>query len=199
MDNLIVFDHPYGASASENIPHRRSFSAALCKSLIEKLERKGERVDLIDLHADGFDPVMTAANLANWRKGEPLNDQVADYQRRIQKADRLIFIFPVWWELMPAMTKGFIDKVYAKGILYEQPKKGPMRTKLSAHQKIVVYTVMGTPKVVYERIFGKPVIKALKLGTFMKTGVKDFTWKNFSGVDKLSLEERQRLLRRIDL
>ncbi|MCF7522826.1 hypothetical protein L3X07_04570 [Levilactobacillus brevis] len=41
-------------------------------------------MDLIDLHADGFDPVMSAAELQLWRQGQPVNDQVADYQRRLR-------------------------------------------------------------------------------------------------------------------
>ena len=42
---------------------------------------------------------------------------MADYQERLLKADEIVFIFPIWWEAMPAMTKGFFDKVIAKGII----------------------------------------------------------------------------------
>lgn len=199
MKNLIVFDHPYTARACNNEPHKRSFCAAICKRLTGLMLERGEEVDVIDLHADHFNPVMSAEELALWRRGIALNDQVADYQKRIQQADRIIFIFPIWWELMPAMTKGFLDKVYAKDILYSQPKQGPMKTKLNPHKKIMVFTVMGTPKLLYKLVFGKPVIKALHRGTFMKTGLKHFEWKNFSHVDTLTLEEREKLLQNISL
>ncbi len=194
MNTLIIFDHPYTAEAHRNEPHNRSFCAAVCKALIESEIAKGNSVDLIDLHVDGFDPVMSAEDLKNWRQGIPMNRQVADYQRRIAEAERIAFIFPIWWELMPAMTKGFIDKVYAKGILYDQPDKGPMRTKLDRKKQIAVFTVMGSPKFIYNTIFGKPVIKALQRGTFMKTGLKHFIWKSYSQVDELDLKERQNLL-----
>ena len=194
MKTVIVFDHPYTAAASENVPHNRSFCAALCKRVRLQLEKQGEEVDLIDLHADGFDPVMSAADLANWRKGVPMNGQVADYQDRIREANRIVFIFPVWWELMPAMTKGFIDKVYAKNVLYDQGDGTHMATRLSRDMRVVVMTVMSTPTGLYKTVFGKPVVKALQRGTFAKTGLRNFTWMPYAGVDKLSPEQRETLL-----
>lgn len=199
MRNLIVFDHPYTAAACNNEPHNRSFCAALCKQATEVLTEKGDEVDLIDLHADGFNPVMSAEELALWRKGEPMNERVADYQNRIRKADRIIFIFPIWWELMPAMTKGFLDKVYAKNVLYNQPKDDPMSTNLSKDTEIVVITCMGTPTGIYKTVFGKPVIKAMQLGTFRKTGLKNFKWIPYSNVDKLTLEQRTELLSKLEI
>lgn len=44
MNNLIVFDHPYGTQASEDEPHNRSFCAALCKSVVNMLQARGEKV-----------------------------------------------------------------------------------------------------------------------------------------------------------
>ena len=194
MKAVIVFDHPYTAAASENVPHNRSFCAALCKRVRLQLEQRGEEVDLIDLHADGFDPVMSAADLANWRKGVPMNGQVADYQDRIREANRIVFMFPVWWELMPAMTKGFIDKVYAKNVLYDQGDGTRMATRLPRDMRVVVMTVMSTPTGLYKTVFGKPVVKALQRGVFAKTGLRNFTWMPYAGVDKLSPEQREKLL-----
>lgn len=198
MKTVIVFDHPYTAKACKNELHNRSFTAALCESLTGKLRSKGNEVDLIDLHADCFDPVMSREDLANWRKGIPMSSQVADYQQRIRQANQIVFMFPVWWELMPAMTKGFVDKVYAKSILYTGAGM-KMETALCKSTKIAVVTVMGTPKGVYSTVFGKPVIKALQRGTFAKTGLKDFTWKCYSGVDKLNAQQRAKLIDEFDL
>ncbi len=195
MKTLIVFDHPYTADASENEPHNRSFSAALCKQVRESETKNGNVVDLIDLAKDGFNPVMSKEDLANWRKGSSANEQVANYQQRMLEADRIVFIFPIWWELMPAATKGFIDKVYAKNILYTQSKDGvSMNTLLKPNVEVVAITTMGTPNLLYSLVFKKPVVKALGLGMCRKTGIKKFRWIPFSGVDKLSLEQRQKLI-----
>lgn len=193
-NTLVVFDHPYGAQAYENEPHNRSFSAALCKRIINTERERGFNVDLIDLASDGFNPAMSREDLANWRKGVSMNAQVADYQQRMLRADRIVFVFPIWWELMPTRTKGFLDKVYAKNLLYDQPAKGAMRTRLKSNVEVFAVTTMGTPKVLYKIVFGKPAVKALQWGVCRKTGIKSFRWRTFSGVDKLSLEQRQKIL-----
>ncbi|MCS4276246.1 hypothetical protein M2390_001428 [Mycetocola sp. BIGb0189] len=84
---LMVFDHPYGADASENIPHLRSFSAAIAAAARRGQEKASHEVDLIDLHADGFDPVMHESDLAAWRQASVVDAQVADYQARLRAAD----------------------------------------------------------------------------------------------------------------
>ncbi|BDZ30201.1 NAD(P)H-dependent oxidoreductase [Lactiplantibacillus sp. WILCCON 0030] len=192
MKTLIIFDHPYTAAAGNNVPHHRSFLAALLQATLTKLEQAGDTIDLIDLHADNFDPVMSATDLTTWRKGQPLNAQVADYQQRLLAADRIIFMFPVWWEVMPAMTKGFLDKVYAKGQCYD-PKS--MQTKLVKQPRIEIITTMSTPNWAYRLLFGAPLAKMLFRGTFIKTRLWHFKWHNFAQVEKKTLAQRQAILR----
>lgn len=191
MKTLIIFDHPYTAIAADNIPHHRSFLAALLKTATKQLQSENNEVDLIDLHADNFNPVMTANDLTNWRRGKPIDSQVEDYQNRLLSADRIIFMFPIWWEVMPAMTKGFLDKVYAKGILYNADT---MKTRLTKSPKIEVITTMSTPSLAYKFLIGSPIAKMLFRGTFIKTRLWNFKWKNFSGVEKKSLAKREQIL-----
>lgn len=191
MKTVIIFDHPYTATAGNNVPHHRSFLAALLQRVLTQLHEENTVVDLIDLHADGFDPVMSAADLSQWRRGQPINDQVADYQQRLLAADRIIFMFPVWWEVMPAMTKGFLDKVYAKGQLYQAET---MKTKLVKQPRIDIITTMSTPNLAYRLLFGAPLAKLLFRGTFLKTRLWHFKWHNFAQVEKKTLLQRQQLL-----
>lgn len=129
MNYIIVFDHPYTLSSSQNVPHRRSYSAAVAQHTIDYLKKAGHSVDVIDLHQDNFDPVMHAADLAAWRTKASLNPQVDDYFDRLKSADEIIFVFPLWWEVMPAMTKGFIDKVFSKNrIVSKHPQSHLAKT-----------------------------------------------------------------------
>lgn len=191
MKAVIIFDHPYTATAYQNIPHQRSFLAALAHKVISQLQEQGQTVDLIDLHADKFDPVMSAAELGKWRQGLPINGQVADYQQRLRTADQIIFMFPVWWEVMPAMMKGFLDKVYAKGQLYDART---MKTTLTKTPKIRIITTMSTPNWVYCLVFGAPLIKALQRGMFMKTRLWQVKWQNFAQIEKKTPAARAQLL-----
>lgn len=63
MKYILIFNHPYTLSASNNQPHHRSYSAAVAKQTIDYLTDKGNTVDVIDLHQDRFDPVMHEENL----------------------------------------------------------------------------------------------------------------------------------------
>lgn len=195
MKTVIIFDHPYTATAGDNVPHHRSFLAALLKTTMTQLRHEKNEVDLIDLHADGFDPVMSADDLSNWRRGRPTDPQVADYQQRLLAADRIIFMFPVWWEVMPAMTKGFLDKVYAKNILYQADN---MQTKLK-QPRIDIVTTMSTPNWAYRLIFGAPLAKLLFRGTFLKTRLWHFKWHNFAQVEKKSLAQREQILKKFKI
>jgi len=96
---------------------------------------------------------------------------------------------------MPALTKGFIDKVFVKGILFDEPKKGRPFVNLMPKLKCVsLLTVMSTPNFVYKWIFGNPITKILFRGTFRKMGIHNLKWYNYTGLEDRSLEKRQQYL-----
>jgi len=195
MRVVLVFDHPYGIAASQNVPHRRSFTAALAAAAVRGMERAGHEVDVIDLAADGFDPVMSAADLAAWRAGRIIDPLAADYQHRVMGADHLVFAFPVWWEAMPARTKGFLDKVLTKGIVFSEVKRlRPFTNNLQNVRGVTLITTMSTPGLVYRWFFGAPATKILFRGTFRKIGVRNLRWWNYASPAGRSEAQRRALL-----
>lgn len=189
MKTVIIFDHPYGTQASENEPHNRSFSAAVYKKVKEAIQAQNGEVDLIDLRADNFNPVMTKEDLVAWRTQPFIDKQTDDYFQRLTTADKIIFIFPIWWESMPASTKGFLDKVLAKGRL----QSGDLAKLQKKNPAIYVMTVSGTPTIIYRFWYGNPIVKIMKRGTFNKIGLKKFHWINFNAEDR-KLNGRIKLL-----
>jgi len=126
---------------------------------------------------------------------------VEDYQRRLFEADHLVFVFPIWWEAMPAATKGFLDRVLTKGIVYEElvgARGNPFRNKLDRLGGVTVCTVMTTPDKAYRWWYRDPVTKILFRGTFGKIGVKNLRWVNYADVTAKSDEERTAMLRRTE-
>ncbi|WP_194927405.1 NAD(P)H-dependent oxidoreductase [Catenulispora pinisilvae] len=197
MHVLIVLDHPYTLASAEDVPHRRSFTAAVAAAAIRGAEAAGHEVDLIDLAADGFAPAMTAADLAAWRTARVVDPQVADYQRRLLAADHLVFAFPVWWEAMPAATKGFLDRVLTKGVLFKELPEGkgnPFRNLMTRLGAVTVLSVMTTPDKAYRWWYRDPMTKILFKGTFGKIGVKNLTWVNYDRVTDKTPEQRRRML-----
>ncbi|OIM24219.1 NAD(P)H-dependent oxidoreductase [Oenococcus oeni] len=193
MKTVIIFDHPYGITASHNQPHKRSYFAALAQQAIKDLKDSGNSVDIIDLQKDNFNPVMSKNDLLNWRTKSFVDKQSQNYFDRLQDADEIIFIFPIWWEMMPALTKGFIDKVFAKGQI---KKANGHRLILPVKTKIRVLTAIGTPKIIYKFHYGNPLGKMLKRGVFGKMGLKDFKIINFNAEDR-SKEQRINDLKKI--
>ncbi|MFJ3816260.1 NAD(P)H-dependent oxidoreductase [Streptomyces sp. NPDC090056] len=197
MRVLLVLDHPYTLASADNVPHRRSFTAAVAAAAVRGATAAGHEVDVIDLAADGFSPVMTREDLVAWRQGAVVDPLVDDYQRRLLAADHLVFAFPVWWEAMPAATKGFLDRVLTKGVVFaERPgaRGNPFHNLMPRLGGVTVLSVMTTPDKAYRWWYRDPLTKILFKGTFGKIGVGNLRWINFDRVAERTPEQRRRLL-----
>lgn len=198
MKVLVIFNHPYDGS----------FCAAILAAVQKGLMAGGHGCDIIHLDRDNFDPVMRSKDLQAFVTARTdaegfaqlLDPQVVDYKERIQRAEHIIFIFPIWWELMPALMKGFVDKVIFPGIVYDQTDGtgGGMVSRLKALRGVTVITTMNTPSLIYRLIFGNAIKKALLTGTFWKIGVRNRKWINLSSVKSRTREKRQKWLARIE-
>ncbi|EUJ33168.1 flavodoxin-like fold family protein [Listeria floridensis FSL S10-1187] len=189
MKTVIVYNHPYNGS----------FCHALLESAQKGAERAGHEVEIIDLDADQFNPVMSGADLLAFREHKMIDSQALHYAKAIQQANHLVLIFPIWWELMPAMMKGFIDKVIFPGSTYTYTKSGyRMKTLLPNLQTTTVVTTMNTPKVMYTTVYGNAIKKALIQGTLKKSGIKKVKWLSFNMVKNSSSETRTKWLKQVE-
>ena len=191
MKTIIVFNHPY----------QGSYCNALLNATTSGLQKAGHEVDLIHLDNDNFNPVMTAKDLRGFKDGGPQDAQVINYRDRIGTADRLIMIFPIWWELMPAMTKGFIDKVIFPGVAYDNDHSGRFPRMIKRWNKlkgVTVITTMNTPSIIYQLIFGNAIKKAIFNGTFRKLGFANRRWISFNMVKFVSVAKREKWLKNVE-
>lgn len=94
---LIIFTHP----------SHSSYNFSILQKVVEGLGEKKHEIQVNDLHALGFDPVMTEEEL--YRKHTP--DIVLREQAKVLWADTVFFIFPVWWWGPPAILKGWLERV----------------------------------------------------------------------------------------
>lgn len=93
-----------------------SYSAALAERYVAGANAGGQaRVVWADLDAESFDPRMTAADLAFYRGQGALPGDVRREQLRVEAADLIVLAFPIYWWSMPALVKGWIDRVFTKG------------------------------------------------------------------------------------
>jgi putative NADPH-quinone reductase len=193
MKVLVVFNHPY----------QHSYCNAILEALKKGLAKGNHHLDLIHLDEDEFDPVMRAKDLKAFvlaakdpkASFDLLDPKVQAYKQRLEQADHLVFVFPIWWELMPALTKGFIDKLIFPGIAYDYNQKGNrMIGRLKNLKGLTMVTTMNTPKIAYWAIFGNAIKKALLLGTFWKIGVPNRKWISLNYVKFTTQEKRKKWL-----
>ncbi|WP_299968981.1 NAD(P)H-dependent oxidoreductase [uncultured Roseobacter sp.] len=109
MHLLTVLDHPDPAS----------FSAAVAARVMAGAAAAGHTTELADLNAEGFDPRWSMADIEADRTGTPPAD-VRTEQIRIDRADAIAFVFPLFWWGMPATMKGWMDRIWSWGWAYDQ-------------------------------------------------------------------------------
>jgi NAD(P)H dehydrogenase (quinone) len=102
---LIVFAHP----------NRESFNFSLLETVIGALRNKGHEIELDDLCAMNFDPVMTAGEVR--QRCAP--DEIIQEQAKVSWADTLVFIFPIWWWGPPAILKGWLERVLCQDFAFK--------------------------------------------------------------------------------
>ena len=179
----IIYAHPY----------EQSFNHAILQRVRELLESKGEAYKLIDLYADGFNPAYTTEELALFNQGKALDPLVLHYQEILKKTDRLIFIFPIWWADMPAIVKGFEDKVFLKTLAYNPTPTGIKGCLTQIREAVVITT--STAPTWYLKFFCGNVIGKTMIGHTLKgIGVGSGRWINFGGMDKSTAQARQSFL-----
>jgi len=125
-------------------PVAESFNAALHRAAVETLRRAGHEVDDRDLYAESYDPVMSRdERIVHNRAGENTTAIARDVER-LKAAEALVFVYPTWWLGMPAMLKGFIDRVFVPGVAFHLTG-GLIAPGLTNIRKIAVITTYGGP------------------------------------------------------
>ncbi|WP_322907102.1 NAD(P)H oxidoreductase [Paenibacillus campi] len=109
MNVLIVVSHPR--------PDSLTFQAA--NRLAQGLTDAGHTYELLDLHALGFDPILRGIDEPDMTvQQQTFSPEVQREMQRLQQHDAVAFVFPLWWWHLPAMLKGYIDRVMNNGFAY---------------------------------------------------------------------------------
>jgi putative NADPH-quinone reductase len=123
---LVVYAHP----------DPDSFVGRLKDTVVGTLARCGHQVDLLDLYAEGFDPVL-----------RDTSEEDAEHARRLVAADALVLVHPTWWSGQPAILKGWVDRVWAEGVAYHvRPGSPRPRRLLRGLRRLVVVTTHGSSR-----------------------------------------------------
>src|SRR6266478_5309006 len=127
-------------------PSPSSFTAAVRDRVLAGLGAQGHQIDELDLYAAHFDPVLSLAERAVYFKPGDNLAGIEDYVERLRAAEALVLCFPTWWYGMPAILKGWFDRVWVTGVAFTLPPgRGAIRPALHNIRKFAVVTTYGSP------------------------------------------------------
>lgn len=141
MKQLIVYVHP----------DSKSFCHAIKEVYAEALKAQGKEVRVRDLYAEDFSPVLRYRELQQMHHRDRMNEDLAEdlkiEQDFIKWADVITFIYPIWWSGMPAILKGYIDRVFTANFAYAV-RDGRL-VGLLVNKRVIIINTMGGERDIY--------------------------------------------------
>lgn len=187
MKTTIVFVHPWHGS----------YNKAILDAVIKNLEAKSRAYHVIDLNKDNFNPVLQEKDLALYSKGTTTDQLVLNYQHILKESSELVFIFPIWWYDVPAILKGFIDKVMLKNFSYVETKYG-LKGLLTHINKTTVITTSEYPTWYMKFLLGNPIKGIFIKRTLKGVGIKNVKWLNSDYTTSGKNERRKKFLQKVE-
>lgn len=181
-------------------PRRDSFNRALFDLVMVALTGAGHSVESISLYEEEFDPRMTADERIAYHTSTPIHsEQVQRYAQLVTTAEALVFVYPTWWFGLPAILKGWLERVLVPGVAFVfNPRNHKVMPNLLAIRRIVGVTTYGSSWW-YSKFFNdagrRMLVRTLRLVCNPSTRS---TWLALYGMDRSTPEQRQSFLGKVD-
>jgi NAD(P)H dehydrogenase (quinone) len=186
MKHLIVYAHP----------HPESFNHAILETTVKALRKKGHDIVVRDLYAIDFQPVLKPEDTESMKAGQTPKD-IQKEQEFITEADVITFIYPIWWTGLPAILKGYVDRVFAYGYAYAVGEKDII--KLLKGKKGFIINTHGTPNDVYDEIGMTAGLKVTSdIGIFDFTGIEPVDHLLLGSIGSLDEEVYKSMLKKVE-
>lgn len=189
MHVLVVLAHP----------NSDSFSHAVADRACVGLRGAGHDVQVLDLYALGFRAAMSRDDHVAYHSDHPTIDpMVADHGALILRSDALVFVYPTWWSSMPAILKGWLERVMVPGVAFVFNDKGKVRPGLTNVRRIVGISTYGSPRS-YVRVINdngrRTLTRALRLNTGLRTRT---SWLGLYAIDSATPAQRTEFLDNVE-
>jgi NAD(P)H dehydrogenase (quinone) len=127
-------------------PLPESFHAAIRARALESLAAAAHDVDLLDLYAEGFDPVLSEEGRRHYHDTSRNRAGLEGYIERLTSAEALVVQFPTWCFGMPAMLKGFLDRLIMPGVAFDLTDPAHVKPTLCNLRRIIGIVTYGRPR-----------------------------------------------------
>jgi len=186
MNNLLIIGHP----------NPNSFNAAIKDRIVEVGEQKGWITVVRDLYSMNFDPILSGKDIVGFKKGI-FAPEIAEEHKHFEWADMITLVYPLWWAGLPAIMKGYLDRVLSYGFAYKYDNNG--KCPLLANKKAFMVCTLGEDIEFYERIgMIEALNKTSDFGIFGFCGTHVVDHLYFGSVSRVTPEERAEYLNRVE-
>lgn len=173
-------------------PDAKSLNAAIARAYVDGARNAGATVREINLGELRFDPVLWHG----YAEIQPLEPDLIAAQETIRWADVLVFAYPNWWGSLPALLKGFLDRVLLPGFAFKYRQDSKFWDRLLAGRSARLLVTMDTPGWYYRLVFRAPGHNMMRRTVLGFSGVRPVRTSVFAPVRGSDDGGRDRWLRR---
>ncbi|MFW2333363.1 NAD(P)H-dependent oxidoreductase [Ilumatobacter sp.] len=190
MNALVVIAHPCSDS----------FCHAAARRAVDGLQAAGHDVDIIDLYGERFRAAMSCEERIAYHTDVPILDpQVGDHAARLQRAAIVVFVYPTWWSGLPAILKGWLERVMVPGVGFTfDESSGKVRPGLGHVRRLVGISTYGSPRTAVRLVNdnGRRILtRALRMSCGFRART---TWLALYGMDTSTPADRTAFLARVE-
>lgn len=171
-------------------PDKESFCYALAERYKKGADSAGAECKLVHLIDLKFNPILTFG----YRKISELEPDLLNMQQEITAADHLVFVYPNWWSTLPALLKGFIDRVFVPTFAFKYRPNSPFWDKLLKGKTARLIVTMDTPQWYYWLINKNAGHNAMKVGILEFSGIKPVKISSFAIIKSSTATKRNKWL-----
>ncbi|WP_211747401.1 NAD(P)H-dependent oxidoreductase [Paenibacillus sp. Marseille-Q4541] len=187
MKHLVILAHPV----------KDSFNRQICEVVEQALSQEGDTVTVRDLYELNFSPTLTGKEMEACYAGELPGEDVQEEQKWVTAADTITMIYPIWWAGLPAIMKGYIDRVFSYGYAYAYSEDGDIIRMLQGKQSLVINT-HGSEGSYYDQIGMSSALKlTTQKGILEFVGIQPADHLLLGSMDDLSDDRKSELLQQL--
>jgi putative NADPH-quinone reductase len=175
-------------------PKRDSLCHALAEAYSHGARSKSHVVRQLRLGEMQFDPILRDG----YDQSQSLEPDLLEAQRLIHWAEHLVFVYPVWWGGLPALLKGFFDRVFLPGFAFRYRNRSQLWDKLLSGRSADLLVTLDTPRWYFRWIYGAPAHRQMVRTILGFCGIRTRRLSEFTPVRPSSEEQRQSWLRKAE-
>lgn len=169
-------------------PYEKSFSSGLAQIYFAAARCAGHEVKIVKLRNIKFDPILHFG----YRKIQSLEEGLKKQQELLRWCEHLVVVTPVWWMNVPALLKGYFDRVFLPGFAYKYPRGNFAPQRLMKGRSVRVVYTQGGPQWAIRFLLGDSFWKALSRGVFHFVGFFPVRRTVFSNDSMLTEKKREK-------